>query len=141
MKPYFTSTPSKRRSRALCAAAFVLTLAAGYFSRKLSIFPVAFGKYPGDALWALMVYWLIVCIRPTLSIPKAALITLAVSVAVEFLKLVQTPWLIAARHSTFGALIFGHIFSWNNIIAYAVGIVIGTALDYLFLRRRSVNVS
>ncbi|MEO7715024.1 MAG: DUF2809 domain-containing protein [Capsulimonas sp.] len=139
MKPYSASAPNKYRSRTLCAAAFVLTLAAGYFSRKVHLFPAALGKYPGDALWALMVYWLIVCVRPTLSIPKSALITFAISVAIEFLKLVQTPWLVAARHSKFGALIFGHVFSWNNIIAYAVGVAIGAALDYFFLRRRQID--
>ena len=96
---------TERRSRAFCAAAFILTLAAGYLSRKIHLFPAAFGKYPGDALWALMVYWLIACLRPAIAITQAALITLILSVGVEFLKLAQTPWLVAARHSTFGALI------------------------------------
>ncbi|WP_165864551.1 DUF2809 domain-containing protein [Capsulimonas corticalis] len=112
-------------------------LIAGYASRKVQIFPVAFGKYPGDALWALMVYWLIVWIRPTLSLSKATLLTFAISVCVEFLKLIQSPFMVAIRHSKFGALIFGHVFTWNNLIAYAIGVVAGAVMDYLFLRKRS----
>ncbi|WP_322589583.1 hypothetical protein [Sphaerotilus sp.] len=53
------------RSRLTLAAAITATIALGLASRKYpSLFPTIFEKYPGDALWAQMVYWLVAFVSP-----------------------------------------------------------------------------
>ena len=50
---------------------------------------------------------------------------LAFSFAIEALKLCQVPWLVSLRHTTAGHLVFGHVFSWQNLVAYTVGVLLG----------------
>lgn len=72
----------------------------------------------------------------TLRIAKVALIT---CYAVELCKLYRAPWIVAVRHSTLGHLVFGHAFSWQNVIAYTVGVFGGVAIDCIFRRRIAVT--
>ena len=53
---------SHRRSH--LALALVATIALGLASRAFPLFPAFLGKYPGDALWALMVLFGIAFVRP-----------------------------------------------------------------------------
>ena len=46
------------RQRPITLLAITATIALGLASRKYpALFPAIFEKYPGDALWAQMVYW------------------------------------------------------------------------------------
>jgi hypothetical protein len=56
------------------------------------------------------------------------------NVAVELAKLWQAPWLVQFRHTTVGHLLPGHVFSWQNLVAYGVGVLAGMALDRRLLR-------
>jgi len=92
--------------------------------------PAVLGKYPGDALWALMAFfgWGALLPRvPTLRIAQLALLT---SCLIEFFKLYQAPWIVTIRHSTLGHLVFGHAFSWQNLVAYTVGVMAGMVIEY-----------
>lgn len=115
------------------AAALLLGLASRCWP---ALFPSALGKYPGDASWALMVFFGACAMRPTASTPRVAALALATSAAVEVAKLWQAPWLVQFRHTTFGHLLLGHVFSWQNLVAYAVGVLVGAGLDRLWLVRR-----
>jgi len=127
-------TAPRRRLRAL--AALLATLALGLASRRWpALLAAAFGKYPGDALWALMVFWGWRALRPHAATRTVALLALATSAVVEFAKLWQAPWLVQFRHTTAGHLLLGHAFSWQNLVAYGVGVLAGVALDRLLLRR------
>ena len=127
-----TRQPSPARRRAAALAAAGVTLALGLASRHWpGALPAALGKYPGDALWALMVYFGWCALRPRAGTHVAALLALATCGGVEFAKLWQAPWLVAFRHTTFGHLLLGHVFSWQNLTAYGVGVVAGVALDRL----------
>jgi hypothetical protein len=57
------------------------------------------------------------------------LIAFVVAVLVELTRLVHSPWLDDFRLTLAGALLLGRIFSLWNIVAYAVGIVLGAAID------------
>jgi len=71
--------------------------------------------------------------RPTLQL---FWFTLAISYGVEFSKLWQAPWLIHFRDTTIGHLLLGSTFWWQNLVAYAVGAMIGVVLDRALLRVR-----
>ena len=124
------SNDAPRRLAAL--AAMVATIALGLASRHWpSVLPAFLGKYPGDALWALMVFLGWRALRPRVRTRGAARSAMATCAVVECAKLWQVPWLVAFRGTTLGHLLLGHVFSWQNLVAYAVGVLAGAALDRL----------
>ena len=128
----------KSRRRLAALAAMLATIALGLASRRWpDALPAALGKYPGDALWALMVLFGWRALRPLARPRDVALLAMATSVAVELAKLWQAPWLAQFRHTTVGHLLLGHVFSWQNLVAYGVGVLAGVALDRLLLRATS----
>ena len=123
------------RSRLVALAAMAVAMALGLASRRWpDLLPPTLGKYPGDALWALMVFfgWRALC--PSARTRDVAVCAMATSTVVEFAKLWQAPWLVAFRHTSVGHLLLGHVFSWQNLVAYGVGVMAGVALDRLVSR-------
>lgn len=128
------------RDRMVYFVLIVLTIMMGVASRLLpGLMPPMLGKYPGDVLWALMVFliwgWLLA------RSPSALVLVLAVitALAVEFLKLSQDPWLVHARQTSWGNWVFGHVFSWRNLVAYAIGIGLGLVMEMLLLRHEDAD--
>ena len=66
---------------------------------------------------------------------RIAILALTISSGIEALKLNQTPWLLSARHTPLGHLVFGQAFSWRNLVAYVAGILAGVVCDRLLLFR------
>jgi len=127
------NTVPRRRLPALAAMAVMLL--SGLASRHWpALLPPTLGKYPGDALWASMVFFGWRALRRRANVRQVALLAMATSIAVEFAKLWQAPWLVQFRHTTAGHLLLGHVFSWGNLVAYGVGVLAGVALDRLLLR-------
>ena len=127
--------PTARR-RVAALVAMIAAMALGLASRHWpGIAPAAFGKYPGDALWALMVSFAWYALRPRARSTVVGACALATCVAVEVAKLWQAPWLVAFRHTNFGHLLLGHVVSWQNLVAYGAGVLVGVAVDRLILRR------
>jgi hypothetical protein len=89
-----------------------------------------FGKYPGDALWAAMVFFGLGALRPKDSSLRIASLALAACFAIEALKLYQAPWIVEIRYTTLGHLVFGHVFSAGNLVAYAVGVAVALGLEW-----------
>jgi hypothetical protein len=131
----------RSRSRLWLLVCVVAVIALGLASRKFpSMFPAIFGKYPGDALWAIMVFAGLAFIKPRASTVHLAVLAFAISCAVEFSQLYQAPWLNAIRDTTIGHLVLGSTFSWFDIVAYAVGVLIGSLVDALVgVARRRVG--
>ncbi|RQP24850.1 ribosomal maturation YjgA family protein [Piscinibacter terrae] len=126
-----------RRSRVVMLTAMALIVALGLASRKLpGLFPVALGKYPGDALWALMVFCIAGAVRPAASTARLAAVALGISFAVEFSQLYHAPWIDGIRSTTLGHLVLGSAFGWIDLAAYTVGVVIGAAVDALWRKAR-----
>lgn len=120
----------RARSRWVYAAAFAGTIAVGLASRRVPrTLPSLVSKYPGDALWALMVFFGLGALFRTAATLHLAAGALGLAVTVELLKLYQAPWIVAVRHTTLGHLVFGHVFSWENLAAYAVGVTVGALID------------
>src|SRR5437879_6556911 len=92
----------KRTGYVLC---FIIVIALGLASRRYPVlFPAMLGKYPGDALWALMVFlgWGIV--SPKSSSFSILAYAVATSYCVECCKLYQAPWIDGVRNTTTGHL-------------------------------------
>jgi hypothetical protein len=131
------STQRPARHRGFMAAALIGTIALGLASRKYpALFPAALGKYPGDALWAQMVYWLLALWAPGVSAVKLALGSLLVSFADELSQLYQAPWIQQIRATTVGHLVLGSHFSWLDVASYTVGIGMLAPLDAWLHRPR-----
>ncbi len=122
------------RKRKWCALALLFVAVLGLSSRRYPfLFPVALGKYPGDALWALMVFLGWGFVFPKKSTLQLFVYTLAISYCVEFSKFYRAPWLNDFRDSTVGHLLLGSTFWWQNLVAYTIGAVIGVSLDRALL--------
>jgi hypothetical protein len=84
----------------------------------------------GDALWALMVFLGFGFLLPRASTFMVALVTLAFSWGVEFSQLYHAPWIDSIRATIPGRLVLGNTFNWPDLIAYAVGIALGTLAEW-----------
>ncbi|AMA59687.1 ribosomal maturation YjgA family protein [Bradyrhizobium sp. CCGE-LA001] len=115
---------------ALALAVIVCGLSLRWFGFPLGL-PAFVVKYGGSLLWATMVFLLVGVMLPRLARTQIAAIAVVIAVVVEFSRLVHTPWLDAFRLTMAGALLLGLIFSLWNLVAYAVGIVLGIGIDRL----------
>lgn len=124
------------RNRVLLLACILAVIILGLASRRYPIlFPELLGKYPGDALWSMMVYFGWALFKPSAPPYRIAIFTLVTSCLIEVSQLIQTPWLNIIRHTTLGYLVLGTVFSWYDIFSYAVGVILGFYLDRLLIRR------
>ena len=74
-------------------------------------------------------------IFPRASSLQLAFGALGFAFGIEALKLYQAPWLASVRHTPLGHLIFGHVFSWQNLVAYTAGVLVGLILEVLLVPR------
>lgn len=126
------------RGRFTYALLIALTIPLGLASRKFShLLPPLLAKNAGDVLYATMAFWLVGFLFPRLSTFHAALAATAFCFGIEFLKFSQTPWLVAARHSHAGALVFGVGFHASNLVCYVVGVVLAVAIETALRRREA----
>ncbi len=126
---------SARRSRKRIAyvAAFIAAIVLGLASRRYpAAIPEFLGKYPGDALWAAMVFFGLGALGPRASTLRIPSFAAAICFIVEVLKLYQAPWIVGIRHTTLGHLVFGHVFSAENLVAYGVGIAVALGVEALW---------
>ena len=122
------------RKRAWYLLAFFSTIVAGLASRHFpQIFPALVGKYPGDVMWSLMVFFGLGAVFRSTSSAKLGLGAIGFSFGIEALKLWQAPWMESIRHTTLGHLVFGYAFSWQNLVAYTIGVVMGLMVEVLLM--------
>ncbi len=121
------STSRPVRSRLPGAAAAILTVAVG-----LAVHTYGDGRlagYVGDALYTVMVYALVVVVRPSIGPAVAACWALGISWAVEFLQLTDIPAQLSAAVPAM-RLVVGTTYNALDLVAY----VVGAALAYLVHR-------
>ncbi len=127
----------QNRNRPAYAFFIGLTILLGLASRKFSLLlPFWLAKNTGDVLYAVMAFWLVGFLFPRLSTFRAALIAGLFCFGIELLKFVQAPWLVAARHSRAGALVFGSGFHWSNLLCYMIGAAAAAAAEIAFIKKR-----
>lgn len=132
------STTTAPRSRPLYALLVGLTIFFGLASRKFpAVLPFWLAKNAGDVLYAVMAFWLFGFLFPRLSIPRVSLVALLFCFGIEALKFMKAPWMVAARHSRAGALVFGVGFNFSNLVCYAAGVALAATLEWAIRRRRA----
>ncbi|MDH4216298.1 MAG: DUF2809 domain-containing protein, partial [Gallionella sp.] len=131
--------PPKSRNQLYYLLAAVCVVFIGLASRhSQDLFPQAFGKYPGDALWALMVFFGLGCALPRCSSFRLAAYALAISFLVEISQLYQASWINAIRGTTLGHLLLGSQFDWADLSAYTVGASAGFGVEFALGRARTI---
>ena len=125
-----SSIPVLQRRRWIYVATALAVVTAGLASRKFcSSWPLLLRKYPGDLLWAALVYLIIACIWTKWHTKKVLCIAFAYCLTVEFSKLIPSQFLSSIRQSDIGHLILGRVFMWENIVAYLLGILLVTLIE------------
>ena len=125
------------RRRLLQVGATVAVIALGLASRAYPQYlPAALGKYPGDALWAMMIVFALGAIATRMRTWQLALWSLLICFGVEFSQLLQAPWLVALRAHPLGHLVLGSHFGWVDLIAYTAGVAIAALVDAAALFKR-----
>ncbi len=116
-----TSLRMRRLATAIGIIACGLALRLGGYEIGLPYFVV---KYGGSTLWGAMVFFLLAVLLPRQPVGRLAFLAVVVAALIEFSRLYHTPRLDAFRLTLAGALLLGRIFSWFNILAYAIGIAL-----------------
>ena len=114
------------RERVFPTIAGAATLVLGLGVRAL--FTGWFAKYAGVALWATLVYLLIVWVRPSIRVRTAFAMCVAISFVVEFLQLTPGPRWLSERVHPMSALVLGTTFNAPDLPAYVVGGLLGVGL-------------
>lgn len=117
---------------ALALATIALGLGLQWLRPEL---PLVFADVLGDALWALMIYWLIGAAAPGTPRLQRAAVALAVCWVVEFSQLYHTTWLDDWRATTMGHLTLGSGFDARDLAAYGLGVLVGIGLETTLLRQ------
>jgi len=105
-------------------------------SRRFSLLPPPLlHKNAGDLLYAVMIFWLAGVLFPRCAGMRLCVGAFLACAAIEFAKLIQTPWLVHLRHTHAGALALGTGFHVSNIVCYALGAGLGLAIERLLLSR------
>lgn len=117
----------------------LIVIALGVISRILRFENAFFDKYLGDALYAILFYLLISMLVSELRAIKKATIVFILMVAFELFQLTQIPMALSQNENVLAriaAMFLGTVFSWLDIVAYFVGIVIAASVDMMKFENR-----
>ncbi len=133
---FFNETSPRSSTR----VAILLVIASGLLSRRNpGLFPLSLGKYPGDALWAVMIFLGLGFVFRAMQTVRIGLAALTFSYAIEFSQIYRAPWIDSIRATTLGHLVLGRGFSWMDIAAYSVGILLACLVETGLFRLRSLR--
>lgn len=119
-----------KRNRFLYGIIIVIIIILGLYSRKINgNMPYFLNEYLGDFLWALMVFIGVAFIFRRMKTVKVTVIAIIFSYTVEISQLYHAGWIDNIRRTTLGGLVLGYVFSWNDLLAYAIGVAIGFIID------------
>ncbi|AUM96058.1 TPA: DUF2809 domain-containing protein [Clostridium botulinum] len=123
----------RNRNRLVYGFTTLIVMFLGLCSRKLKYFiPDFLNVYLGDALWALMIFMLCGFIFKATKTKIVSLIALIFCYLIEISQLYHSSWIDNIRKTTLGGLVLGYVFSWKDLLAYAIGIGIGIIVEGVF---------
>ncbi|AEE47809.1 DUF2809 domain-containing protein [Cellulomonas fimi] len=124
------------RRRPVVALVALVVVAAGLAVATLADGPLA--DPAGDALYAVLVYALLVLVAPRTRPARAALVAAAVCALVEVAQLTGGPAALVAAVPP-ARFVVGTTFVAADLVAYAVGASVAGLADAAVLRRRSAS--
>jgi len=135
-----TLLPQNRNRFHYATAILTITL-MGLSSRKFAAYlPEIINTYLGDALWALMIYFVFATFFTNKKIKTVAIISLLFCYSIEVSQLYHAPWIDSIRNTTLGGLVLGFGFLWSDIVAYTIGIGVGITLEFIVGRYQNQNI-
>lgn len=120
-----TTMPAASRARLIPAGAAAVTVAAGLGARGALDGDVA--KYAGDALYTMLIFWLLLLVWPRTRPVRAAGLAFGLSAAIELFQLTGVPAELAQR-SELARLALGTTFNAPDLFWYLVGAVVAGML-------------
>ncbi len=105
------------------------TIIVGLFSRTKYL-PYPDFMWVGDLLYALLIFFIIGFLNPDSSKLNAGLAAFIFCSLIEASQLYQADWIILLRETRIGALVLGHSFLWSDLLAYAVGVLVGIWIEW-----------
>ncbi|MBZ9608973.1 DUF2809 domain-containing protein [Clostridium estertheticum] len=121
-----------KRNRLLYSVMIIIVVILGLCSRKMTnAIPSFLNTYLGDALWALMIFIAFGFIFREMKTKIIELIGISFCYLIEMSQLYHVNWIDNIRKTTLGGLVLGYVFSWIDLIGYAIGILVGIILDIL----------
>ena len=118
--------------------AVVICIGIGLGMRKFTWVPLSISQSSaGDAIWAMMVYYCLRFLSPTLNYRQSLIISLGFCYAIELSQIYHAPWIDGLRKTTLGGLVLGFGFLWRDILAYTLGVALAFRIDEIFLRKRN----
>jgi hypothetical protein len=128
------------RNRFFYFLLIISTIATGLASRHYSNFLPPWNKlYLGDALWALMVFFMVGFVFKKKSSEWVMFFAITFSFLIEFSQLYHAPWIEAIRITRIGGLVLGYGFLWSDLLCYCAGIGVGFLLEVIVLKYRTGN--
>lgn len=126
--------PRRRITLAVLAAA---TVGLGLLSRSLT--HGTFGDIAGDALYAVLIYLLVVFVRPRARLWQSAIAAFVICGGIELFQLTGLPRAWAAEFAPV-ALVLGTGFDARDILVYAIAVATASVLDALSSRRPAMRM-
>jgi len=83
----------------------------------------------GDALWAMMIAWLVAAAVPGASLRARAIAALSICFSVEISQRFHIPTVEALRHTFAGHLVLGSGFDPRDFFSYSLGVLAATLLE------------
>lgn len=118
-------------------ALVIIVMLLGLSSRHFAVFlPNIINLYLGDALWALMIFFLFGILFRVRETHWIATLAFLFSFGIETSQLYHSPWIDALRQTTLGGLVLGYAFLWRDLVSYSLGIGIGILVDRFIITRK-----
>jgi Protein of unknown function (DUF2809) len=116
----------------------LITIPIGLAVRLLPLhLPWFLYKYLGSTLWAIALYWFLATLLPKLHPRAIATLAILISTLLELSRLLPIAPIDAFRQTFAGTILLGRYFSFKNIVAYLLAIVLTATLDHFFFTSAS----
>jgi len=128
------------RLRILYLLLIPATTATGLLVRmKKEWFPEIVNLYLGDALYAVMIYFIVSFLFSQKNVIPKTVIALLFCYCIEVLQLYQAECIRSIRATLPGKLVLGSGFLWSDLLAYFIGVSFAAIVDIFCLRSRKMQ--
>ncbi|MEM6763580.1 MAG: DUF2809 domain-containing protein [Bacteroidota bacterium] len=92
--------------------------------------------FMGDILYALMMFFLLGFLFPTLQAVPLFILSFGICVGVECAQLYRADWIVEFRSHKLVALVLGRSFRWLDFISYFAGSLMGLGIEKIIQKFR-----
>ena len=120
------------KTRIVYFLTFLLLIAFGLMSRSHWV-PSLIYPYLGDALYAMMIFYLVATLFPLKSSATFMFSAIIICFTIELTQLYQAEWIRELRLNKLVGLVLGSGFMWSDLVAYLVGASGAYGLNQVFI--------